>query len=987
MKADWKKVREVLDKALDLPSDKREAFVDDACEESELKRQILSVLHAYESTTDQYPPDSRGESSDAQDTYGPGAEIGPYRLEEEVGAGGMGAVFLARRSDDSFDKRVAVKLIKRQWASDEEVTRFRRERQILANLAHPAIAQLLDGGNTPQGHPYLVMEYVEGEPIDKYLRKHSLDLDQKLDIFLQVCSAVQFAHQNLIVHRDLKPGNILVGAAGGVKLLDFGIAKILDPSDFALTVLETRPGSSPMTLAYASPEQIRGEVITTATDVYALGILLYEMLVGRKPYSFDSLDLSAVVDAICKREVTAPSVDIRKTEETGAATPWRKVQGDLDAIVLKALAKEPARRYPSAEQLANDLERFRRSEPVRARRGTLAYRAKKFLYRQRLALSAAVVVLAVLLTSIGVLLQQQERLIHQRNRAELVSRWMVDLFEVPDPGRSQGEKITARELIDKSRDSIRIELRDEPDLLREMLTVLGQTYLNLGLYTEAEDVTRSAIDLTDTDSPAEIVVDLTATLSEIAFRQGQFLESYALASDAVARADALGSDARALARGLALQGYAASQLMRLDEGESVSARAEQVARDSGDPEVLSDVLSKHAEVRATREEFEHAERLLNEALELLSRERSPTHPSVLALKERLVAIRAATLEPGAAIAEVEKIVQQNIKLYGESSPFVALSYSLLADLMLGQGRFEESERYFQKALATGEASWGPSHPHLVRFLNNYGHMEAVRGNRAGAAERFEQALLMAETEVGKESLLYGNALRELGLLDMYRGDWQSAETRYVASLEILEKAAGPSHSATVKALNCLGDLKLRQGNLEEANQWFHKAVSQGRRCAHRFDGLTSMIYNLARNEASLGRHDGAIELLREIQETDGEGSLLGIKAQYYIGKYRLQMEHWAEAEQDIRKAIELWGTVDGNIGMWQVNSRHLLALALLGQGQAAQAVELLTDVVAQRKAAGADAAKTAEIEEDLQRARLVLEADDQGPSVTGDQGP
>ena len=292
----WQKVKDALDQAFERSPEQRRQCLEQLCDDRAVLDQALSVLEAYESAADsssaepsatELSAESPTATSDGVDprteVFGSGSEVGPYRIDRKLGAGGMGAVYLAHRSDRSYDKEVAIKLIHQKWAiSKERISRFRRERQILANLSHPSIAQLLDGGSTSQGYPYLVMEYVEGETIDAYRDSRDLSVDEVLDLFQQICSAVQYAHQNLIVHRDLKPANILVDADGQVKLLDFGIAKILDTEDFGVTVLETRTGSSPMTLAYASPEQVSGGAITTATDVYALGILLFQLLTGQK---------------------------------------------------------------------------------------------------------------------------------------------------------------------------------------------------------------------------------------------------------------------------------------------------------------------------------------------------------------------------------------------------------------------------------------------------------------------------------------------------------------------------------------------------------------------------------------------------------------------------------------------------------------------------------------------------------------------------------
>ena len=307
-----------------------------------------------------------------------GSRIGAYRLVGEIGRGGMSTVYLAVRDDDQFQKQVAIKLIRRGMDTEDMLDRFRHERQILANLEHPYIARLLDGGTAPDGRPFLVMEYLQGEPLDGYCRNQGLNLRARCRLFLKICEAVSFAHRNLVVHRDLKPGNILVGADGAPKLLDFGVAKLLDAktgSGQTATAVALRP----MTPDYASPEQFRGEAITTAADVYSLGAILYELLTEQRPHRFSSYGLRELERAICETEPVRPSECAKLSK-----IPWRgQLRGDPDAIVAKALRKEPAQRYASVDHLAADLTRYLEGWPVQAHRGDVGYRARKFLRRNR----------------------------------------------------------------------------------------------------------------------------------------------------------------------------------------------------------------------------------------------------------------------------------------------------------------------------------------------------------------------------------------------------------------------------------------------------------------------------------------------------------------------------------------------------------------------------------------------------------------------------
>lgn len=414
----WQQIDQMLDAALELPAAERKAFLAQSCAGDEaLRQEVWSLLAASEQAEDFFeapPLDDvaalfRGEES----AFAPGQRIGPYRILRELGRGGMGLVFLAVRADDAYQKQVAIKLVSPNPLQPELVRRFRRERQILADLDHPNIARLLDGGTTEQGWPYVVMEYVEGIPLTHYCWVNQLALSRRLQLFLDVCAAVQYAHQNLIIHRDLKPANILVTQAGVVKLLDFGIAKLLKPERQQATAYETQSGVLMMTPEYASPEQMRGDALTTASDVYSLGVLLYELLTGHLPYQLKSHALPEIIRAVCESEPLLPSIRVGQSQtaprDFAAARPERlgiQLKGDLDNIALTALHKEAARRYSTVQQLSEDIGRHLAGELIFARQATLGYRVQRFVKRYRVVVAATALVLVTLLGGIAATLRQ-----------------------------------------------------------------------------------------------------------------------------------------------------------------------------------------------------------------------------------------------------------------------------------------------------------------------------------------------------------------------------------------------------------------------------------------------------------------------------------------------------------------------------------------------------------------------------------------------------
>ncbi len=524
----WERVQQILGDALELEGAARRAFLDEACAgDATLRAEVLSLLDA-SAHADSYFSDLASRVGIAEHADGPippaapdleGRRIGAYRLGPLLGRGGMGAVYAADRADGQFELSAALKILPLGATSPDAYRRFLEERRILARLEHPNIARLYDGGVTEDGTPYFVMERVDGLPLTEYCRAHGLDVDERLVLFLDVCDTVSFAHSKLVVHRDLKPNNILVTPDGKVKLLDFGVARLLEPGEAGVTA--TGLGGRLMTPRYASPEQLRGEVVTTASDVYTLGVILHEILTGVSPYDVTG-DTTSLVEAICTHTVPVPSVRIFRwargsvpvTQETrdvvAAAEAMgssvrslsRTLRGDLDNILLMALRKEPARRYPSVEALAEDIRRHLSGYPVKASPEGLAYTVERFLRRHALTTAAAasfVVLLGVLLVlsvRFAVTTRRQAgEIARERDRAEEIAHFMGELFEVAAHGRGSPDTVSAYELLEAGVRRIREDHPDEPELQAEMLTVLGRIYRQLGLPGKAVTLLREALDL------------------------------------------------------------------------------------------------------------------------------------------------------------------------------------------------------------------------------------------------------------------------------------------------------------------------------------------------------------------------------------------------------------------------------------------------------------------------------------------------------------
>jgi non-specific serine/threonine protein kinase/serine/threonine-protein kinase len=507
---DWQRIKELFNEAVEYEPAARARFLNEACAgDAGLLAQVESLIASDEEAGDfiaepAFIPLGAAVSAEAE-AVTTGQRVGSYEIVRELGRGGMGAVHLGVRADAQFDKRVAIKVVKRGMDTDFVLRRFGRERQVLAALDHPNIAKLLDGGATEDGLPYFVMEYVEGESLTRYCDGRRLSITERLKLFRQICSAVSYAHQNLIVHRDLKPSNILVTADGTPKLLDFGIAKLLDPALAERTADRTETLLRLMTPEYASPEQVRGLPVTTASDVYSLGVLLYELLTGSRPYRLPSHTLEEVAHVVCLTQPERPSTAVGSVQSETVATTRntrperlrRRLAGDLDNIVLKALRKEPQRRYASVEQLSEDIRRHLEGLPVTARRDTLTYRAGKFVRRHRVEAAAAALISLSLAAGVATTVWQAHVAQTERARAERrfndVRRLANSfLFEFHDSIKDLPGATRARELLVKRAleylDGLSQETRNDADLQSELATAYekvgdlqGQTLnLNIG---------------------------------------------------------------------------------------------------------------------------------------------------------------------------------------------------------------------------------------------------------------------------------------------------------------------------------------------------------------------------------------------------------------------------------------------------------------------------------------------------------------------------
>jgi eukaryotic-like serine/threonine-protein kinase len=502
----WQKISPYLDHALSLSGEERAQWLADfRSKSSDLGGLLDKLLDEHHALSQEHFLEGQP-ARPITDPSSTGETVGPYKLLTRIGEGGMGSVWLAERNDGRFERQVAVKFLHFSVSSRAAAERFKREGRILGQLAHPHIAELIDAGVTQKGEPYLVLEYVDGKQIDEYCDEHRLDLKARIGLFLDVLNAVSHAHAMLVVHRDIKPPNVLVRNDGEVKLLDFGIAKLLrDDENSGLATQLTLEGGGALTPQYAAPEQVTGKPITTATDVYALGVLLYLLLTGQHPAGPGPHSPADLVKAITENDASRPSDVIapgklgseRASEKRAVSSDRlrRELRGDLDTIVGKALKKNPRERYGSVGAFEADLRRYLKHEPISAHPDTLSYRVSKYVRRHRVTLSlVSVALVAIIAGSAATLIQartarhQRDAALLERDRADRVTRFVTGIFRLADPSQKTGNQVTARELLDKASQEVETGLAQNPELQARMMAAMGKAYMNLGLYGRSESL-------------------------------------------------------------------------------------------------------------------------------------------------------------------------------------------------------------------------------------------------------------------------------------------------------------------------------------------------------------------------------------------------------------------------------------------------------------------------------------------------------------------
>lgn len=766
--------------------------------------------------------------------------IGPYEVVEEVGRGGMGAVFRARRADGQFEQEVALKLHRADVYRSELRDRFLSERQILALISHPNIARLLDGGVTEDGRSYFAMEYVEGLPLDHYCDTHRLTVAERLRLFRSVCDAVQHAHQNLVVHRDLKPSNILVTDDGTVKLLDFGIAKLLDAGGARAATDATQAGSRMLTPDYASPEQIQGGPVTTATDVYQLGVLLFELLTGVRPHdlrdaSLLELERSVLLNApplpssaVGRPHDTAGSPDVRASRRgTRADRLARALRGDLDAIVHVAMQHEPERRFDSAAGLSEEIERYLDGHPVKARRSSRWYRAAKFVRRNRTGVAAT---LALLLGG-GLFSAERARQVRATETAlaqsEQVTDFLVSLFQSSNPEVTRGDTPSLRQVLDYGADRVRTELADDPAVQTRLMGVIAEVYETLALPDPATALRREALAIREASLPEDHpdVATASVQLATLLASRGDADAARVALDDAERRLEVARLDDRQRALNLNNLGFGWQVIGERDRAQRHYESSIALHR-SLSPPVPARVspLINLGHIRLGVADPDSAEALFREGLAIrrsLFEETTADVANVLLALARAVQARGALAEADSLVREVMRIRRE---IYPPGHPMIGTLIVQRASILNQLGRPEESDALYREAIEGMEISLGSDDAELALARNDRGVLLNTMGRFEEAERVLRPALSVFEERYGPTHVFSSIVRSNLAEAVAGRGGFTEAERLFLRALTDLEAADGQGR-ATANLLADWAEARIRARDLPGAAEKFSAAIA------------------------------------------------------------------------------------------------------------------------------------------------------------------
>lgn len=889
----WQQIRDVLEEAQELEAAERSAFLDRACLSDQSLRQEVEILLASgddaHSTFLQSTPAPDGLIANLEGILsGGGLQAGQlfadrFQLVRKLGEGGMGQVWLAEQISP-VRRQVALKLIKAGMYDEAIVQRFQSERQSLATMDHPAIAKVFDAGTTPQGQPYLVMEYVPGLPITEYCDQKKLKIGDRLELFIQACEGVQHAHQKAIIHRDLKPANILVVEVDGMpvpRIIDFGLAKAATPQAEGESVF-TQLGQFVGTPGYMSPEQADPNVrdVDTRTDVYSLGVVLYVLLAGLQPFETrqrQKQPLDELLRKLREEEPPLPSTKVSADRDTSTTTAEARgtdpkqlvslLRGDLDWITMKALERDRAQRYGMPSELAADLRRYLNHEPVVARPASAGYRLRKYAMRHRVAVTVAAGLVLLLAGFSVVEGLELRRITHERDRANRITDFMTGMFKVSDPSEARGNSVTAREILDKASNEMEKGLAKDADVQSQMMQVMASTYMNLGLYPRAHDLAKRALDarmsLLGPDNPETL--QSMAQFGRILDQEGHDAEAEKIERQALAgERRTLGPEDPLTIETMSNLSWIVQTQGHFEESEKLEREVIDVAsrRLGPDSTQALGAMSNLSGALWNQGRYVEAEREYRQVLDADRRVFGPDHPATLRTMSNL----ALTIEQQGRATEAEQIFRDVLaadqRVLGPEHSITTSNMYNLAGLLDSEGRHSDAEKLLRQVSAIQSRALGPEHPRTLLTESELAHVLFEEGRLHEGEDLQRKTLATMVRTLGPEHPSTLQCRSHLARTLIAERQYAEAERNARESFEADLHTLGPQHPYTVDALQQLGTAMALDHRYPEASKLFRETIEKQDNSKGQGDRFT-VWYSFSCVAVAANHPDDALRYLRE----------------------------------------------------------------------------------------------------------------------------
>ncbi len=855
-KTNWTDVKTIFFKAVELDGKEREVYLNDVCKTAELKKEIVTLIFAHDNSEKflEDPVIAYDPVTDNTNLF-IGKTFGKYKIDKLIARGGMGLVYLGLR-DDEVKQKAAVKIINPGVSSGIVIKRFQNERQTLANLNHPNISRLLDGGITDDGIQFLVMEYIEGIPIDEYCDKNKLNTKDRLNLFLKVAAVVQYAHQNLVVHRDLKPSNILITQDGEPKLLDFGIAKILSPEGERLETV-TQKGMWNLTPEFTSPEQIKGETITTTSDVYSLGIVLYKLLTGHSPYKIKSAFHSDISKMITQSEPTKPSEIIYQTikskyeEEKSEINPQtisvtreesidklhKKLVGDIDNIISMAIRKEPERRYSSVDHFADDIKRYLNNKPVSAHQDSLSYRSVKFIKRNKNILIPAAIIFIIINLGLAGILWQGYIAAKERDIAKLeayksnkIKSFLLEMISAPDPIK-EGNEVKVIDVIKNASQKLSMELSDYPQIEAEIRTMLANTYQNLGVYDSAETELLKSHLITEKvfgNKSVETAVSLKS-LALIYHYKGDYEKAEKYFKESLAMLKSV-ERTPSFQTALILDAYGTfvADQGDMEKSEKLTEDALKIAeslKGSEDQEVAM-IKNNLATSYHSLNKLDEAEKLYIESLRVFRKHFGNFHLRVSSSLNNIAFIHIYKEDHQKALPLLKESLEIKRTILGDSHPDLIQAYSNVGSTYYNLDDFESAEKFMLKSIEVGLRNYDPENINLSRSYMWYGRILDGKKDFKKSVYYLERSYLIRKRELGAKNKMTLVCQSLLGQTYLNAGNYVQAEHHLLESNTGLNASSKNESESIQKTLESIVELYYKLGQSHKANFYSRSVIDK-----------------------------------------------------------------------------------------------------------------------------------------------------------------